>query len=116
MRSDPKLSYAGRTLEHEALIDSGADMCLLDAAIGEYLGIDLESGEESWISGVTGAREPFYWHDVTLHIGGHDCNTRVAFKRHLASSYGIVGQDGFFNFFAVTFDYQKEVIELVPKS
>lgn len=110
-----KLSYKERTFAHEALVDSGADVCLFDADIGEPLGIDIESGEKAEVVGITGESEPCYWHNITLNIGGHDVKTRVGFKRNLASSYGIVGQQGFFNFFVVKFDHQKEEIELLPK-
>lgn len=110
-----KLSYKGTTLAHEALVDSGSDLCLFDAEFGELLGIDIESGEKTEVGGVTGAAAPYYWHDVTLNVGGHYFQTRVGFMRAIASDYGILGQDGFFNFFVVKFDYRKEVVELSPK-
>ena len=106
------LSHGEKALEHEVLIDSGADMCLFDAAIGEYLGLDVESGEEAVLAGVTGGGELFYWHTVILRVGIRDLKTRVGFTRDIASSYGIAGQKGFFDAFVVTFDYKKQEIEL----
>ena len=34
-----ELAYAGRSLRYQALVDSGADFCIFDAALGDYLGI-----------------------------------------------------------------------------
>ena len=84
------LSHKGKALAHETLVDSGADMCLFDAALGEYLGINIESGATDEVAGVTGKIEPYYRHSITLNIGGYDFKTHVGFKRNLASSYGIL--------------------------
>ena len=64
---------------------------------------------------MTGTGAPCYWHDITLTVGGHEFPTRAGFIRTLASDYGVLGQDGFFNFFVVKFDLQKEVVELSIK-
>ena len=35
------LSTNKRTVRYQALIDSGADFCIFDAEVGEYIGLDI---------------------------------------------------------------------------
>ena len=42
-----QISFGGRSLKYDVLIDSGADFCIFDAEIGEYLGIDIRSGNRA---------------------------------------------------------------------
>ena len=60
-----------KELNYAALIDSGADFCIFDADIGEYLGLDIESGEYIEFGGIQdrGGAKAFL-HDVSLNIGG----------------------------------------------
>lgn len=99
---------------YSALIDSGADFCIFDAEIGEYLGLAVPSGMEVKFGGIQergGAVA--YLHDVSLTIGGNLYKTRVGFSSDIAKhGYGILGQKGFFELFAVIFHYAKEEIEL----
>lgn len=49
-----------KSRRYEVLIDSGADLNIFDAEIAELLGIDLESGQESFVYGITSSEpEPF---------------------------------------------------------
>ena len=42
------LEVGERSLRYPALIDSGADFCIFEAQLGEYLGLDVESGEREY--------------------------------------------------------------------
>lgn len=109
---------AGRErIDYAALIDSGADFCIFDAELAEYLGIDVRSGRKEFFGGVQNASpSEGYVHDVTLTVGGWDFQTAVGFSYDIAKDgYGILGQKGFFNLFSVKFDYQKEEVELKQK-
>ncbi len=109
------VSYRGKTITQEVLIDSGADICIFDAEIGEAIGIDIESGEVHEVGGVTGEKQPYFSHVVTMTVGGWPYTIEVGFSRHLAKmGHGLVGQKGFFEQFKVQFDLQKEEIELKP--
>lgn len=96
------------------LIDSGADFCIFDAGIGEYLGIDIKSGNELQFSGIQslgGAKA--YIHKVNLEIGGHQFKAEIGFSYDISrNGYGILGQKGFFDQFVVKFDLQKEDLEI----
>jgi len=102
------------TLRYAALIDSGADFCILDASIGETLGFDVRSGFVESFGGIqeSGASSA-YFHEVTLVVGGWKYQTTVGFSYDIAKhGYGILGQKGFFDMFVVKFDFMKEQIEL----
>lgn len=108
-----ELQGAGISVPYEALIDSGADICMFDAGLAELLGIDLAAGERHVAGGVTGAREPYYLHAITLHVGGWPIKISAGFLPNMARlGYGIVGQQGFFETYVVKFDLAKREIEL----
>ncbi|OGM91178.1 hypothetical protein A2755_02105 [Candidatus Wolfebacteria bacterium RIFCSPHIGHO2_01_FULL_48_22] len=101
-------------LDYVALIDSGADFCIFDAELGEYLGLDVRFGREKIFGGVQerGGATAFL-HDVILSVGGWDYKTTVGFSYDIAErGFGVLGQKGFFDIFTVKFDILKEEIEL----
>jgi len=111
------ISYLGRTLTYEVLVDSGADMCIFDAQIGEILGIDIKKGQKSFVGGITGKDETYYIHEVKIAVGGWPFEIPVGFLPQMADlSYGVVGQKGFFDNFVVKFDLLKQEIELKPRT
>ncbi len=113
-----KAFHNGVTAKYAALIDSGADFCIFDAEIGEYLGIDVKSGLKETFGGVqeNGGAAAFF-HEITLGIGGYSVQTLVGFSYDIAKhGYGILGQKGFFDICVVKFDLLKEEIELKPRS
>lgn len=107
----------GKSTMYAALIDSGADFCIFDAEIGEYLEINIENGIKIGFGGIqeSNGAEAFL-HEVILNIGGHDYRTVVGFSYDVAKhGFGILGQKGFFDIFKVSFDYRKEEIELIER-
>ncbi len=109
-----KISVGGNELRYAALIDSGADFCIFDAEIGEYLGLNIKLGKREEFGGIqerTGAEA--FLHNTTINIGGWDYKTIVGFSYDIAKrGFGILGQKGFFDNFIVKFDLLKEKIEL----
>ena len=111
-----KVSFKGETIKYNVLVDSGADMCLFDAQIGELLGIPIEAGKQNFVTGVTANPQPYYQHRVVINVGGWDHEIDAGFMPNFPpSQYGIVGQVGFFDFTTVKFDYTKEVVEVKLK-
>lgn len=109
-----KISFNNRSLRYVTLIDSGADFCIFDAEIGEYLGIDIRSGIKARFGGIQerGSAES-YLHQVTINVGGWDYKINVGFTYDIAKyGFGILGQKGFFDIFITKFDFLKEEIEL----
>ncbi len=109
-----KILIGKKELNYAALIDSGADFCIFDAEIGEYLGVDVRSGRSEEFGGIQergGARA--FLHDVVLNVGGLEYKTTIGFSYDIARhGFGILGQKGFFDIFIVQFDLLKEQIEL----
>jgi hypothetical protein len=114
---DIRIAAGDKSLQYNALVDSGADFSIFHSGVGQALGIDIESGEKLNFGGVQKANAAAaYLHKVTLVIGGWKYPTIVGFSDEISDdSYGILGQRGFFDIFSVKFDYQKEKIELKQK-
>jgi len=94
-------------------VDSGADVNIFDAEIGEILKIDIEKGEKREVGGITGVAQPYHLHTIEINVGGWLYKTGAGFLKNIARiGYGVVGQQGFFNIFIVKFDLLKECIEL----
>lgn len=106
--------YHDKTLRYNVLIDSGADFCIFDASIGEYLGINIPSGPKTIFGGIQPANGACaFLHNITLDIGGYNYKTTISFSYDIAKrGFGILGQKGFFDIFVVKFDLIKEEIEL----
>ncbi len=112
-----EIVYQNIQVPYEVLIDSGADSNIFDAQIAEILGLNLLSGKVAEVAGITGKEEKYYIHYLDLKIGGHLYkNVEVGFLKQMSRfGYGVVGQNGFFNLFAVKFDLIKEEVELKPR-
>lgn len=113
-----EIIYKDITVPYEVLVDSGADYNIFDAQIADILGIDLTSGNEAKIAGITGDLETYYIHKIDLKVGGHLFkDIEVGFLKKIGRyGYGVVGQKGFFDIFIVKFDLLKEEIELKPRT
>lgn len=108
-----ELCYRNQSLRYEVLVDSGADICIFDSSIGEILGLNIESGKEYSVGGVTPGVSKYYVHNITLRIGGWEHKIAAGFMAGLnTSGYGILGQKGFFDLHQVKFDYKKGSIEI----
>lgn len=106
-------------LEYEALIDSGADRCVFPSEIGELIGIDIEAGEQHFVTGVVeGERRVIYMHPVEITPGGYWASRilhlMAGFMPDLAESgHGLLGQRGFFdNISFVKFRGLKGIVEI----
>lgn len=109
------MRHGVRKLQYEALVDSGADVSLFDWEIGDDLGINIRKGMPYQVLGVGGGIITYYFHAVSLVIGGISYKTRVGFTGNptgQVTPYGIVGQKGLFDKFIVGFDLLKREIML----
>ncbi len=110
-----EICHESERVRYEVLLDSGADCNIVPAEIGELLGIDIESGQESPVGGITGGGKSFFLHMVTLTVGGRSFEVPMGFMPDMpAFGYGVVGQHGFFDLFKVSFDHRRGEIELRP--
>lgn len=110
-----KLRYGTEEIGYQVLVDSGADMCLFDAEIGEALNIEIRKGEPKEVFGVGGKTSLYYPHKIEIVVGGWSHEIEAGFMPNVAGQtklHGVVGQKGFFDIFVVKFDLLKEEIEL----
>lgn len=110
-----KLKKGSDEIGYEVLVDSGADLCLFHAEIGEALGVDVKSGKQYEVFGVGGKCSIYYLHKIIIEIGGWPYEIEAGFMPSVAGNvrqYGIVGQKGFFDIFTIKFDLPKGEIEL----
>jgi len=56
-----KLKHNNHFIWYEALVDSGADLCIFDAEIGGILGIRIEKGKKELVSGIAGQAADPSW-------------------------------------------------------
>ena len=113
-----KLSNKDLEIGYEVLVDSGADLCIFDAQIGEIIGIDIKKGKPKEVFGVGGKASLYYLHKVTIEVGGYPYKIEAGFMPNVAGNvmpYGLVGQKGFFDIFVVKFDLLKERVELTQR-
>jgi Aspartyl protease len=108
------LISGGESVPCAAIIDSGADVSIFPADLGEQLGIDVRSGEHGFSAGMNDVNfSETFLHRVTLKIGELRYPTIVGFSyAPTRRNYGILGQKGFFDLFAIRFDLSKGEIEL----
>jgi hypothetical protein len=98
----PVTLYYGTNKQNQfCLIDSGADLCLFHSSIGRLLGIDVTSGPEKLIGGITGSVTA-YMHTINLQVQG--IPDRVEIYAGFTDSdqvEALLGQEGFFDNFMV---------------
>ena len=99
----------------DALIDSGADMCLFHSDIGRDIGLEIEKGEREVFSGIEGGNVIVYVFPIYLQIVG--MNEKVEVKAGFTETLGvsaILGQEGVFDNFRIKFERDRNSIEITP--
>ena len=110
-----EILYGDTSIRYEVLVDSGADFNIVPAELGDILGIEVESGQQNIVNGITSGGLPYFIHSVTIRVGGLSYEVEVGFMPDMPPfGYGVVGQRGFFDLFKVTFDRKKTEVELKP--
>ena len=107
------------SLGYEVLVDSGADICIFHAEIGEALGINVKEGKPREVFGIGGKSSVYYLHKVKILVGGWSYEIEAGFMPSIAGrfgQYGVVGQKGFFENFIVKFDLLKSEVELKSRN
>ena len=99
--------------QFEALIDSGADYNVFHADVAAYLGINLKKGSKRKISGIGGKVLTGYEHRITLRLKDFTYHAPVTFSADIPeNTLAVLGNNGFFDRFVVTLNYQAKIITL----
>lgn len=104
------------------LVDSGADISIIDREIGEELGFKIEKGSKQEIIGVGGGVTHGFLHEVGYRLENPDdfknvvqyvdyaIFTKNTFSTSMPQQTAIYGTIGFFRHLMVTFYYPKQII------
>lgn len=97
------------------LVDSGADNCILDRDVADFLGINIYDGDYIKTGGIGESADIYYFEDIYINVGGEEIKTSCGFKDgYLMDGLiaGVLGRQGFFDYFKVCIDEKRKVIEL----
>lgn len=84
-------------------MDSGASRTTFHSSIGKALGFEIEKGQLEEPVGISGKPSKTYVHDMALYAPGGGIQIKAAFSDELPVA-GILGMEGFFEHFRITFD------------
>ena len=103
--------YKNRFVQYQALLDTGADYNVFHSDIATYLGIILTKGSLIKISGIGGETIKGYKHSLEIRVGKNIIKTMIVFSKQIPSNaIAVLGNQGFFFFFRVTFRYRSKSI------
>jgi len=99
-----------------ALIDSGASLSVADIGVAENIGAVLDKENGIYLGGITfGVRERAYPARVKIKLKGlEEIETTVYFGKISKAYTLILGQDGFFDRFTITFQKKKDTFDIKP--
>ena len=103
------LKFKNERIRTDALVDSGAAMCLFKGEIGRALGINIVGGEKKIFQGVS-AKLLGYIHEIEITIADKTFKTKVAFSDDLSTSFNLLGRLGIFDKFSITFKEKENEI------
>jgi hypothetical protein len=88
-----------------AIVDSGADDCMFPGVFAAQIGLEVTSGRPYRFSGAGSRGQLAYFFDIEVEIAGAlKYKLPVGFTQALdASRVGLLGQNGFFDRFNVSF-------------
>jgi len=90
-------------IDIDVLIDSGANISVFREEIAECLEIVIEDGEEILLQGL-GGRIVGYIHELRVRVDDEEFPCKVVFSKELTVGLNILGREGFFEYFQVTFN------------
>jgi len=97
-------------IDIDGLIDSGANISVFREEIAECLEIVIEDGDEILLQGL-GGRIVGYIHELRVRVDDEEFPCKVVFSKELTVGLNVLGREGFFEYFQVTFnEAAKEVI------
>ena len=107
-----KLVNAQQRLSCYAMVDSGADYCAFPLSFARIIGLDTLKLPSSTTMGVGGNSTTFYA-NVQFDVGPLVLSAYCGFTSGLDQvGFGLLGQQGFFDKFTITFDRANHLFDL----
>ena len=101
------LSRSEKRFLAEAKIDTGAQFCLFEKEIGEYLEIEIESGLRKTLTTLAGSFTA-YGHEITLQTLGLTFHTFAYFAADYHVHRNVLGRQGWLQLVRLAIiDYEK---------
>lgn len=95
----------------DALVDSGSDINIFPAHIGQTVGINITGSRAAYISGIGGARIKTFPHPIKLLVVNKLYPTKAYFSYEQREA--ILGRNGFFNLFkSVNFNEKERFVDI----
>lgn len=97
-----------------ALVDSGADISLLNIGVAELLGIDLSKAVRGRTIGISGGQETWL---STIEIQVENQEERITIPVQFIDSPhvdALLGQEGFFDHYRIKFEKDHDTFEITP--
>jgi len=109
-----ELFNKNKSINQLALIDSGANVSLINSEIALFLGIDLSHCQKKSISGIVGGSMEGYLCNILLKVDQFDekIEIPVLFVENLNFTM-LLGQNGFFDHFKVGFNRKDQRFSLM---
>lgn len=97
-----------------ALVDSGADVSVLNIGVAELLGIDLSKAERQRTIGISGGQETFV-STIEIQVEKQDERIKIPVQ-FIDSQYvdALLGQEGFFDHYRIKFEKDHDTFEITP--
>ncbi|MCL6087777.1 MAG: hypothetical protein M1475_05145 [Actinobacteria bacterium] len=95
------------------LIDTGAVVSVMPSEFGEALGLEIKKGEPFVMKGIDNINMPSYIHEVNFFIDKYEIKLKIAFSDGFKFPFGLLGREGFFDYFEVHFYQKKGFFELI---
>lgn len=96
-----------------AMVDSGSDRCLFHADIGRAVGLKITEGVPRNFTGIEGGMVQMYLHKVRIQVVGASRSMEVVAGFSESSGIAVIlGQEGFFDAYKITFHRAKDRIEI----
>jgi len=106
------LAVGGKSARLLVLIDSGADNTIFNMQVAAMLGLRLGNAPTDSFCGTSGHEQIARYRRLAVRIGVVSYQAMVGFAELPIDVAGILGQDGFFDRFAVTLDQHRGLILL----
>lgn len=97
-----------------AYVDSGASFSIFSTQEAERLGIDIKKCRETKVTVGDGSLIPVYLKRLKLKFGTKEVSVLIGFSPRLGVGFNLLGRQGVFERFDVTFSDSKEIVIFTP--
>ncbi len=109
----PLILTKGNLKEHTfALIDSGGEVSIFNVSVANKLGINFRATSDfRYMQGIVG-KLLVYLHTIGIKINEKEIICKIGFSPDYHASFNLLGRQGFFENFKITFDEKNNKIFL----